>query len=143
MLLTRKDIRMFLRNLAVEGDVVVSINRGGTVPGRILASKINAEHCEIHLRLYEDGMKPKRIYKEPKLKRDFSCNVNGKDVILVDDLCRTGDTINKAKEILKKKGARNIKTLVLVTEDRKMVDFYLYESKECPVFPWTKMKKTT
>ncbi len=41
-------------------------------------------------------------------------DVKGRDVILVDDICDTGKTINKLENLLKTAGANSVKTCVLL-----------------------------
>jgi len=77
-------------------------------------------------------MPPERVHEKPKLMRLFDHDVSGKKILLVDDLSRSGETIEFAKDILLKKGASEIKSLVLVGKG----DYFLEEFKGCVKFPW-------
>ncbi len=77
-------------------------------------------------------MPPERVHEKPKLLRPFNENLSGKKILLVDDLSRSGETIEFAKNILINKGASEIRSLVLVGNG----DYSLAEFKGCVKFPW-------
>lgn len=57
-----------------------------------------------------------------KICHDLDESVEGKDIILVDDILDTGRTLNEVKGILSKRGAKSIKLCVLLNkpEGRKV-----------------------
>jgi len=77
-------------------------------------------------------MPPKRVHETPKLLKPFDHDISGKKVLLVDDLSKSGETIEFAKSILKEKGASEVRSLVLVGR----ADYFLEEFKGCVNFPW-------
>lgn len=113
-------------------DIIVGIARGGIIPSSILSFIYEKELFLLWLNLYGEGMPPERAHEKPKLIRPFDYDVSGKRVLLVDDLSRSGETIKFAKEILLKKGASEVKSLVLVGKG----DYPLEEFKGCVKFPW-------
>jgi hypoxanthine phosphoribosyltransferase len=113
-------------------DIIVGIARGGIIPSSILSFIYEKELFLLWLNLYGEGMPPERAHEKPKLIRPFDYDVSGKRVLLVDDLSRSGETIKFAKEILLKKGASEVKSLVLVGKG----DYSLEEFKGCVKFPW-------
>ncbi len=48
------------------------------------------------------------------LTKDVEIPLNGKHVIIVEDIVDTGQTLNYVKEIIKNKGAESVKTCVLI-----------------------------
>jgi hypoxanthine phosphoribosyltransferase len=113
-------------------DIIVGIARGGIIPSSILSFIHEKELFLLWLNLYGEGMPPERVHDKPKLMIPFDHDLSGKRVLLVDDLSRSGETIEFAKKILKEKGASEIKSLVLVGKG----DYFLQEFKGCVKFPW-------
>lgn len=79
--------------------VVVSPDTGGIKLARSYAKKLNAQLVVI------DKRRPKQNQTEVM---NIIGDVDGKDVLLVDDLIDTGGTIVSAIQALKQKGAKNI-----------------------------------
>jgi len=113
-------------------DIIVGIARGGIIPSSILSFIYEKELFLLWLNLYGEGMPPERVHEKPKLMRPFEHDVSGKKILIVDDLSRSGETIEFAKNILKNKGASEIRSLVLVGKG----DYFLEEFKGCVKFPW-------
>lgn len=113
-------------------DIIVGIARGGIIPSSLLSFIYEKELFLLWLNLYGEGMPPERVHEKPMLMRPFDHDLSGKRILLVDDLSRSGETIEFAKNILKNKGASEIKSLVLVGKG----DYFLEEFKGCVKFPW-------
>ena len=82
-----------------ENLVVVSPDTGGIKLARSYAKKLNAQLVVI------DKRRPKQNQTEVM---NIIGDVDGKDVLLVDDLIDTGGTFVSAIDALKQKGAKNI-----------------------------------
>lgn len=54
-----------------------------------------------------------------EIRRDIETDVRGRDVLLVDDILETGRTLAFAKDLLAARGARSIKTCVLLEKPGK------------------------
>ncbi len=109
-------------------DLVVAIARGGIVPGFLIAKKQKTDFEILWLRFRND--KNKIMFKQPRLMKKINFNCQGKKILLVDDVCRTGTTFGAAKKYLK--GAKAIKTLAV----NGKADYRLYD-EECFKFPWS------
>ena len=58
-----------------------------------------------------------------KLKKDIDTNVEGKDVLLVEDIIDSGRTLNYLKQHLLEKGANDVKIAVLMDKkDKRQFD---------------------
>ena len=66
--------------------------------------------------------------------RDVESDVNGRDILLVDDILESGRTLSFAKERLEKRGARSVKVAALLDkpERRKAAISADYVGFACP-----------
>ena len=109
-------------------DLVVGIGRGGIVPATMVAHQLGVRLVVLRLNYRDDDNKPRR--PAPELIEPVSTDLQGKRVLLVDDVSVSGATLNKAKEILT--GA-NITTLTF----KGKADIVLFpEVRECVDWPW-------
>lgn len=109
-------------------DLVIGIGSGGIVPAGVVAFHLNAE-LQVMVLNYRDEMNNPR-YEEPKVLEKPPENLEGKRILLVDDVSVSGKTMNKALEQLK---GLNVKTLAM----KGKADFVLFpEIKDCVKWPW-------
>lgn len=108
-------------------DVVVAIGKGGIIPASLIADKLKLDVFVLWLNFRDENNKPK--YKNPKLTKKFNIKLKSKRILIVDDVSRTGKTLEKAKNILK---GNKVKAFVL----NGKADYNLFNSKECVRFPW-------
>jgi hypoxanthine phosphoribosyltransferase len=121
-------------------DVIVAVLRGGVYPALAIAARLGVErlYC-VEFRKYSDEKPPKELSATPALVRDEIPKLRGERVLVVDDVARTGSTLKAAKELVKSKGAGEVKTAVLVVRSSEMVEvpnYYGVFMKACPRFPW-------
>lgn len=129
-----KDILSRLGKLRLDSDFVVAVGRGGIIPAGLVARKLECDIAVIWLRQYTDGMPPKKLYDSPKLVKPFTANVSGKKVLVVDDFSRSGNTLEVARNILLKAGAKVVKTMAIAG---RKADYCLFETDDCAEWPWT------
>ncbi len=73
-----------------------------------------------------------------EILRDVQSDVRGRDVLLVDDILESGRTITFAKDLIAARGARSVKTCVLLEKPGKRAvkieaDWVGFE---CPISSW-------
>lgn len=111
-----------------ETDLVIGIGSGGIVPAGIVAFHLNAELRVMVLNYRDEKNNPR--YEEPKVIEIPDENLEGKRILLVDDVSVSGKTMNKALEQLKE---LNVKTLAM----KGKADYVLFpEIKDCVKWPW-------
>lgn len=62
---------------------------------------------------YPEGEKPSQL---PELRLDTKLNIDGKNVIIVEDIVDTGHSIHEAKELLSRKNPNSIKVCSLLSK---------------------------
>ncbi|MBD3309879.1 phosphoribosyltransferase [Candidatus Woesearchaeota archaeon] len=108
-------------------DLIVAIGQGGIIPAAFIQQKLGIPMQIISIQYRDKEHNP--IYEDAKLLENRSFNLKNKKILLVDDVSRTGKTINKAKEYLKD---NQIKTFVI----NGPADLNLFNEKECIKMPW-------
>ena len=111
-----------------EIDIVIGIGTGGIPAATFVAYHLNAE-LEVMVLNYRDEQNNPR-YDSPKIIEKREWNLDGKKILLVDDVSVSGKTMNVALEQLK---GYNVKTLAM----KGKADFVLFpEIKDCVKWPW-------
>jgi uncharacterized protein len=117
-------------------DIIVAIARGGLISARILTDLLEtAELATIQVQFYVGIAQTK---EEPTLKQALTFQVNGKKVLLVDDIADTGKSLQFAKNYLQQQGAAEIKTVTLYLKPKSITtpDYYEKQTSNWIVFPW-------
>jgi len=111
-----------------EIDLVIGIGSGGIVPASVVAFHLNAELMVMTLNYRDEQNNPR--YDEPKLLKKPEGNLEGKRILLVDDVSVSGKTIQTALEQLE---GLNVKTLAM----KGKAEYVLFpEIKDCVKWPW-------
>jgi uncharacterized protein len=109
-------------------DLVIGIGSGGVPPATFVAFHLNAELQVMTLNYRDEENVPR--YKSPKILNKPDWNLEGKRILLVDDVSVSGKTMNAALEQLEE---YNVKTLAM----KGKADFVLFpEIKDCVKWPW-------
>ena len=71
---------------------------------------------------------------EVKILRDIDSHVNGRDVLLIDDILESGNTLAFARQLMLERGARSVKVAVLLDKlsRRQAAVGADYVGFECP-----------
>jgi hypoxanthine phosphoribosyltransferase len=91
--------------------IVVGVSRGGLIPARILTDLLETQKlATIQISFYQDIAQPTL---EPTLKQTLTVPIEGKKVLLVDDIADTGGSLKLAQTHLHQRGALETKTATL------------------------------
>jgi len=109
-------------------DLVIGIGTGGVPAATMVAYHLNAELQVMTLNYRDVNNTP--LYDEPKVLSTPAWQLEGKQILLVDDVSVSGKTMNAALEILR---GYNVKTCAM----KGKADFVLFpEIKDCVKWPW-------
>jgi hypothetical protein len=132
------DLAVKIRNARYRPDVVVAIARGGYVPARLLCDSLNlTDLSSIRIAHYTAGsQKQHKAQLVESLCRDLS----GKNVLLVDDVSDTGDTLELARNHLVEHGADTLRIAVLHHKQTSTVepDYFAHRITKWRwiIYPW-------
>ena len=91
------DLKTIVRQIELESyspELILSINRGGCIPGIYLSHYLKVSHVVVNIQL-RDGDSNKKYFLQ---KKDF---LNKKRVLIVDDINDTGKTFKEIEKITK------------------------------------------
>jgi hypothetical protein len=117
-------------------DLIVGISRGGWPPARVISDLLeNPNIANIKAEFYLDLG---RTSEEPVITQTISAPINGKKVLLVDDVADTGKTLKLVHDKLIEDGAKDVKIATLYYKPWSVFkpDFYMVETSVWVVFPW-------
>lgn len=119
-----------------EPDILVGIARGGWIPARILSDVLYARSLQnIRIEYYTDVAVKGR---KPTITQPISGSMKDKDILIVDEVADTGDSLVHAIDHAKALGAREIKSAVLHLKPTSCIipDYYMVETTRWTVYPW-------
>lgn len=119
-------------------DAIVSIAKGGLVIGTKLAHLFDAQEFGIIYIKRNQTSDLFSIRKSPELYWEKITDITDLNVLIVDDIVGSGDTMKIATEIVKGYNPRSIRTLGLVVNKNagSYPDFFDIEVDDWIVFPW-------
>lgn len=111
-----------------EIDVVIGIGSGGVPAATMLAYHLDAELLVMTLNYRDEENNPR--YEQPKVLEKSDWDLEGKRILLVDDVSVSGKTMNAALELLP---GLNVQTCAM----KGKADYVLFkEIKDCVKWPW-------
>jgi hypoxanthine phosphoribosyltransferase len=116
-------------------DVVIGIARGGLYPAVLIAGMLRKEFFPIRItRRKNDQVK----WKKPIWKVDVPDAVKNANVLIIDEIADSGETLSIVSKRTNKKLAKNIKTAALITHSwaNPKPDYFCLESDALIIFPW-------
>ena len=127
-----------LRKANFRIDVIVAIARGGFVPGRLLSDMLGIHDLtSFKIEHYQGAYKQHEAF----VKYPLNANINGRNVLLLDDVCDSGDTFAVGVEHIRQCGTVNemrTAALHLKTVSKFIPDFYIETVREWRwlIYPW-------
>lgn len=120
-------------------DVIVCISTGGWIPGRIMKNHIPAIYYSIGCLAYkEDGNFSGNIRLVQKFGDDV--HLEGKNILILDEVCETGNTISRVEEYLRNFKPLDTKTAVIHQKshsDTKANYYVHWVEDKWIIYPWS------
>ncbi|MFW9954422.1 MAG: phosphoribosyltransferase [Candidatus Thorarchaeota archaeon] len=117
-------------------DLIIGIARGGWIPARILSDVLYASAMfNVRIEYYTDlGVHG----REPKITQPLSIPIEEKNVLIIDEVADSGESLYQAIEYVKSLGAKQLRTAVLHLKptSRVIPDFYMQMVESWTVYPW-------
>jgi hypoxanthine phosphoribosyltransferase len=105
--------------------VILGVVNGGVFVGGALAAALQAEFL------------PVKIEKRSRIAGERLPQLAGKNVLAVDDVTVSGQTLGKATALALQAGAADVRTAALVVRPRgNKTDFFAIETDQVVVFGW-------
>ena len=109
-------------------DLVIGIGSGGVPAATMVAYHLNAELQVMTLNYRDEKNNPR--YDDPKILSTPNWQLDGKKILLVDDVSVSGKTMDEALKVL---DGQDVKTFAM----KGKADFVLFpEIKDCVKWPW-------
>jgi len=116
-------------------EIIVGVARGGWIPARILSDLLgNTYVASMKVEFYKDVAE---TAKKPVISQQVSTHVEGKRVLVVDDVADTGESLKTVRQNLLDRGASQVKIATLHYKPQSVLrpDFYVKETSAWIVYP--------
>ncbi|MBY8999828.1 MAG: phosphoribosyltransferase [Candidatus Heimdallarchaeota archaeon] len=117
-------------------EIIVGIARGGWIPARLLADFYgNRRTANIKIEFYDNTS---RATENPIITQEISENVEGKAILIVDDVADSGKSLEAAIEHIKSKKPKEIKSATLYYKKHSIIkpNYFIKETQAWIVYPW-------
>jgi len=125
-----------IRKESFKPDVIVGVSRGGWAPARIMSDLLeNPELANVKAEFYLGVAETKG---EPVITQPVSMSVQGKRILVVDDVADTGKSLHLVRLHLMEKGAAEVKIATLYYKPWSILvpDYYESKTSSWIIFPW-------
>lgn len=141
------DVQELSRMIKTNVDVVVGLKSGGAIMANYMGIFLKKPSCYIKLsrkcnrtfaQTYNyilDEISNKR-HDDLVLCEAFDCDVRGKDVLLLDEMVVTGNTLRATKKFIEERGARSVTVAVFENRIFNAGLEYVSLKKGYAVYPW-------
>ncbi len=125
-----------IKEKAVQFDIIIGISRGGLVPARLLSDILGNDEVDIiRVKFYRSVAKTD---EKPVILLSSQIDIKGKNILLVDDIADTGESLIETVEHLKEKNVKSILTATLLKKPQSKFtpDLFVRETPKWVIFPW-------
>ena len=118
---------------AYDPEIVMGIATSGVIPGAVIAAILNRE---FHSIIVSRRFRAETPRAEPAVLSAAPSEVRGRRVLIVDEVCDTGDTIRMAVAAVRNAGAADVRTAVAFKTGDYKPDFHALATESTIILPW-------
>lgn len=121
---------------AISFDAIIGIARGGWIPARLLSDLLDSDEVDtVRVKFYKSVG---QTAKEPVILHPIQIDIEDKEVLLVDDIADTGESLATTVDHLKEKKAKSIFVVTLLKKpiSKFTPDLFAQETPDWVIFPW-------
>lgn len=117
-------------------DIIVAVSRGGFDPARILSDELNIRSLASLQVIYYAGIRERN--DKPQVKYPLNADISGLNVLVVDDVADSGNSLKVVKEYVDTLGPREVKMATLHHKPWSTFepDFYAESVDKWIIYPW-------
>jgi hypothetical protein len=125
-----------IMELNVDFDMIVALSRGGLIPGRILSDLLAIHNVVVLDVKYYTGVGERA--EKPKINGMSKLPIKDKNVLVVDDVVDTGESVKVAVEFLRSLKPKNLTIFTLHAKPHRIVDpdIFIEETSAWIIYPW-------
>lgn len=117
-----------------EPDVIIGIAAAGVIPGAVVAAMLRKEFHSIKITRRGDEV---GVRQRPEILSAAPPEVAGQRVLLVDEICDSGETLRLALAAVRDVGPSEVRTATsLIREGGYEPDYYALATDATVIFPW-------
>lgn len=117
-----------------EPDMVIGIATAGVIPGAVIASILRTDFFAMKI-TRRSGFE--RVHEQPQLLTAAPTQAKGKRVLIVDEICTSGETLRMALAAVRAVAPAEIRTATsFVKSGRFKPDYFAVETDATVIFPW-------
>jgi len=131
-----------IKDSGFKPDLIVGVCRGGWAPARVMSDLLeNMNTASIRIEFY---LAPGVTARKPVISQAIMVPVKGVNVLVVDDVADTGESLKVAVDHLDVCGAKSIKTATLYYKPQSCLkpDFFIIQTEQWVIFPWERLETT-
>ncbi len=115
-------------------DLIIGIAKAGVIPGAVIATILRQDFFSMTI-TRRSGME--RVREQPKVLSAAPLQARGRRVLIVDEICTSGETLRMAVSAVRAVSPAALKTATsIVKTGGYKPDFYAVETDAAVIFPW-------
>lgn len=120
----------------IKFDLIVTLSRGGLVPARIMSDLLEINDVVVLDVKYYTGIGKRS--DRPIIREVSKALIDSKNVLLVDDVVDTGESLKATVEYIKGLNPRCLKVFTLHVKPHRVInpDIYVSETSAWIIYPW-------
>lgn len=115
-------------------DMVIGIAKAGVIPGAVIASILR---CDFYSMKISRRSATGEMRDQPQLMTSAPTQAHGKRVLIVDEICTTGETLRMALAAVRHVLPAEVRTATsFVKSGHFKPDYFAVETDSLVIFPW-------